>query len=113
MVLDREGTWYVGRRFPRGTEAWVQGDFLTRVAGLVVVASNNEGRRRKRLVGQERRGAPRSSTGPFSRSRHESSSKPKYARGGGRVSNGPITDIDTDGNPVLARAKAMLGVRYR
>lgn len=111
MVLDREGTWYKAR-FPRGTEAWVRGDFLTAASAPVVVASNNEGRRRKRLVAKNE-DTPLRSSSRFSRSRHESSSKPKYARGGSRPSNGPVADIDTDGNPVLARAKAMLGVRYR
>lgn len=42
-ILDREGNWYK-LRFPKGTEAWVRGDFLKPVSTTAVVAEREKAR---------------------------------------------------------------------
>jgi len=113
LVLDRQGSWYKAR-FPRGTEAWVRGDFLKSASAPVEVASNERRHKKKHETVVASREPLRSSS-RSSRSRHENASHTKVARSGHHSSNGggSVREIDADGNPVISRAKSMMGVRYR
>lgn len=108
-VLDRDGSWYKAR-FPRGTEAWVRGDFLA-AAAAPVVASNERSEKKSKKSSKRtvvaKNEAPLRSSSRYSRARRDSRGPARYTRADGKVVN-----VDADGNPIIERAKGMLGVRY-
>lgn len=106
LVLDREGSWYKAR-FPRGTEAWVRGDFLTATKAPQILASNTKSKKAVKkptivasnTVRSNRREATRNE-------RNVTARKP---RDNGR----PLVTASGAGDGLLEKASSYLGVRYR
>lgn len=110
LVLDREGSWYK-LRFPKGTEAWVRGDFLAPTkAPQVLVASNT-----KKAKTSTTKKSSSKSTYVASRPNR----KPSRDQRGGltrrptRDNGRPLVTGSIAGGDAVERASGMLGVRYR
>lgn len=94
-VLDHDGSWYK-LRFPRGTEAWVRGDFLTAVQPQKV-ARNEKSHHSTRV-------ASRTDVSTMSR-------RPRT--GNRRAAAGRVAmNLPTTGNGVLDTARGFLGTPY-
>lgn len=107
LVLDREGSWYK-LRFPRGTEAWVRGDFLTttKAPQVQVLASNNKKPAKKPTVVASK--TTRSNSAARRNERNVTARRP-VAKDKGR----PLVVASGAGDGLLAKANSYLGVRYR
>lgn len=105
LVLDREGSWYKAR-FPRGTEAWVRGDFLTATKAPQILASNSKSKKAVKKPTVVASKTTRSNSVARRNERNVTARKPK--------DNGrPLVTASGAGDGLLDKASSFLGVRYR
>ncbi len=106
LLLDREGSWYKAR-FPKGTEAWVRGDFLAPTKAPLVLASNSQKKSSKPTTVVASKTTVRSnSSGARRNERNVTARKPKN-------SGSPLVVASGGGAGLLDKANSYLGVRYR
>ncbi len=103
-VLDREGAWYK-LKFPKGTEAWVRGDFLAATKAPQILASNTKKPTKKTTVVASK--TTRSNSVAQRNDRNVTARKP--AKDKGR----PLVVASGNGGNLLEKASSYLGVRYR
>lgn len=105
LVLDREGSWYKAR-FPRGTEAWVRGDFLTATKAPQILASNFKS---KKAVKKPTIVASKTTRSNSTAQRNERNVTARKPKDNGR----PLVVASGGGSGLLEKASSYLGVRYR
>jgi len=106
LVLDREGSWYK-LRFPKGTEAWVRGDFLAPTKAPQILASNTN----KSHKSNSKATVVASNSG-----RRSSSRDSRFARSGNARRpqySGSTVVASGNGDTIMEKADSFLGVRYR
>lgn len=104
LVLDREGSWYK-LRFPKGTEAWVRGDFLAATKAPQVLASNAKKTAKKTTIVASK--TTRSNSVAKRNERNVTARTPAKDKGK------PLVVASGSGKGILDKAASFLGVRYR
>ncbi|MBC8065645.1 MAG: LysM peptidoglycan-binding domain-containing protein [Chlorobia bacterium] len=108
LVLDRDGSWYK-LRFPRGTEAWVRGDFLAPTQAPQILAANTAKKSKK---------TKKSTTVVASKTlrpagRNARNGRSVVTRRPTRDNGRPLVVASGNGSTLLDKADSFLGVRYR
>jgi cell wall-associated NlpC family hydrolase len=107
LVLDRDGSWYK-LRFPKGTEAWVRGDFLAPTKAPQIYAAKTERSKKSTHKSQVLVASKTTRSNPKS-NREATRNARRPARDSGRV----LVTGSMAGDNAVERARSMLGVRYR
>lgn len=107
LVLDREGSWYKAR-FPRGTEAWVRGDFLAATKAPQILASNSKSKKAVKKPTIVASNTVRSNRREATRNERNVTTR-RPAKDNGR----PLVVASGAGAGLLDKANSYLGVRYR
>jgi len=108
LVLDRQGAWYKAR-FPKGSEAWVRGDFLAPTKAPQLLAMNKPAKTKPSQKKKHEVLVAAKASRPSRLSRNQGS----IARRPVRDNGSPLVTASGAGDNIIDKARSYLGVRYR